>query len=144
MSTRVTESHSTNTLVSTKEGLAAVKPAGSSLTSARETSFVPENHAIRVELQWSRASGGREPSPFFLRAEGIQSYAMLARTPKTFIVRYCDVPTFRTDILAIGMGIHRHEVVESNTIRAADDHGLSPQAGVFNLVRVILHPESSR
>ena len=40
------------------------------------------------------------------------------------------MPTFRTDILAIGVGIHCHEVVESNAIRAADDHGLSPQAGV--------------
>ena len=54
---------------------------------------------------------------------------MLTRTPKPLVLGHGDMSTFRADIDAIAMGAHRHEVVELNTIRAADDHRLSPQAG---------------
>jgi hypothetical protein len=49
------------------------------------------------------------------------------------------MPTLRADIDAVAMDIHRHEVVDLNTIRAADDHRLSPQAGV-PIFCAMLHP----
>ena len=97
---------------------------------------------IRFEMQRSSASHWGEPQcPFLLRREGIQGYAMRTRTAKTFVLWNYDMPTLLTNICAIRMDIHCHEVVESNTIRAADDHRLAPQLEFRSFVRVMLHPK---
>jgi hypothetical protein len=53
---------------------------------------------------------------------------MSTRAAKKLVLGNCNVPTLRTDIVSIGMDTHCHKVVESNTVRAADDHKLSPQS----------------
>jgi hypothetical protein len=97
---------------------------------------------IGCELQRDKVSRRGEPQcPFCLRREGIQGCAMTTRTPKTFVLWNNDMPALLTNIRAIRMDIHCHEVLESNTIRAAHDHRLAPQSEFRSFVRVMLHPK---
>jgi hypothetical protein len=94
-----------------------------------------------VKQLGSASSRGEPQCPFLLRRESIQCYAMTTGTPKTFVLWNYDMPTLLTNIGAICMDIHCHEVVESNTIRAADDHRLAPQSELWSFVSVMLPPK---
>ena len=76
----------------------------------------------------SASRRGKPPHPFLVWCEGIKGYAVPTRAAKRFVLWHNDVRTLSTNVCAVGLDIHCHKVVESNTIRTADDHRLAPQS----------------